>query len=288
MTLHFILACHNRKDSTLMSLRSVAKGALSAGVTFDLTVFDDGSNDGTSASILAEFPRAVILDGDGSNFWAKSMAQAESSVLNRSDIGGPGRSYIVWLNDDVILDEDAISRLLESEAAVSRPSIVIGAMRDPVSGVTSYSGLNRKGLHPLSFRIQDPSSSVQRVEAFNGNLVLVPLTVARILNGIDGGYAHALADIDYGLRAAAQGIENVLAPGTFGVCARNAPSAHRSIGAEWRAFTGPKGAGNFSSMRKVLKLTSPRLWPFFLTASYCLWLCKATARAVKYSYTGSK
>lgn len=280
MTLHFILACHNRRLSTLTCLMAAAESARSAKVSFDFTLFDDGSGDGTAEAVLSEFPHTVVIQGNGSNFWAKSMFQAESSLLNRVSDDIDAGSYVVWLNDDVILDENAIARLLTVATAMEQPSIIVGAMRDPRTGVTSYSGLNRQGPHPLSFRVVTPQSTPLPVEAFNGNLVLVPLDIATRLRGIDGDYAHGMADIDYGIRAGKLGISNILAPGTYGVCPRNEPAVFKNIRSEWRRFTGPKGAGNFGSLRKILKLTTPKLWPIYLIATYFLWICKTSAHAI--------
>ncbi|MCB5291209.1 glycosyltransferase family 2 protein [Arthrobacter sp. SO3] len=287
MTLHFILACHNRRKSTLSCLRSLAISCRAAKVSYDVTLFDDGSSDGTSASVLSEFPNTTVCYGNGSNFWAKSMAGAESNVLSKLKEDFDSDDFIVWINDDITLDEDSIGRILSVSNEFNSRSILVGAMRDPDSGVTTYSGLNRRGLHPLSFRIQEPSSVVQEVEAFNGNLVMVPVSSAKILQGIDDGYSHALADIDYGLRATAHGIKNLLAPGTYGVCSRNI-SPPLGIREEWRRFIGPKGAGNVSSMKKILELISPKSWPFYFLLSYSTWIARYSLRTVIFAVKNLK
>lgn len=283
MKLHFILACHNRKNATLSCIRSVTKSCSAADIEFDITLFDDGSTDGTSKSVISEFPLTKVFQGDGSAFWAKSMAIAESEVLSRINGATTTNNFLIWLNDDITLDEDSITRLIASANTAPSPSILIGAMRDPISGATTYSGLNKRGLHPLSFRLQEPGSTLQKVQTFNGNLVMIPVSVATALNGIDGGYSHALADVDYGLRAAAKGIDNFLSPGTYGACARNSPQAPRGILTEWKKFVGPKGAGNFHSLKRILQLTSPRLWPIYFVLTYCIWITKYPFRKLMFA-----
>ena len=55
--------------------------------------------------------------------------------------------YLLWLNDDVVLDDDALERLLATHAALCAErqplSLVVGATRDPQSGTTTYGGLRR-------------------------------------------------------------------------------------------------------------------------------------------------
>lgn len=270
MDLYIILACHNRRASTLQCIQSAYDSAKAADLEISITLYDDGSTDETAAIVAARFPEARILTGTGSDYWAKSMASAESDVVNRIRLEGKANPCIVWLNDDVILDTDALERLCLT-AADTQGSIVVGAMRDPQSGAITYSGLKRQGLHPLSFKLCPSTSIPQKVETFNGNLVLVPFHVAETIGGIDGEYSHALADIDYGLRAKAKSVETTLAPGSFGTCARNVTPAPQDIGSDWKRFIGPKGAGNPGSMRRILKRTSPKVWPIYYLASYALW-----------------
>lgn len=270
MDLYIILACHNRRAATLQCIQSAYDSASAADLEVSITLYDDGSTDETAEAVAERFPETKILTGSGSDYWAKSMAVAEIDVINRIRLEGKANPYIVWLNDDVILDTDALGRLCLA-ATESIGDIVIGAMRDPESREITYSGLRRQGLHPLSFRICPPTSNLQKVEVFNGNLVLVPFSVAAALEGIDGEYSHALADIDYGVRAKSKSVEVTLAPGSFGTCSRNVTPSPKDIGADWQKFIGPKGAGNPGSMRRILKRTSPKTWLIYFLASYLLW-----------------
>lgn len=268
--LYIIMASHNRRESTLQCVRRAYDAARKAGLEAKVTLYDDGSQDLTAESVAESFPDTKLLRGTGSEYWAKSMAIAEASVLQSLERDNKNHAYVVWLNDDVVLDLDAFERL--NELALEYPDhILVGAMRDPVSAAVTYSGLRRSGLHPLSFEVCPISPIPQSVEVFNGNLVLVPIAAARTIGGIDGGYSHALADIDYGFRAKSKSISVKLAPGSFGTCARNPILPARSIVTEWKDFVGPKGAGNPKSMVKILRLAAPRTWVAYVLASYGLW-----------------
>lgn len=270
MNLYVIIACHNRRDSTLKCIQSAHDAARKAGLHMRITLYDDGSHDSTAEAVSARFPDTEILAGTGSEFWAKSMAIAEASVLDTIRRDNKENSFVVWLNDDVVLDVDAFERLHELSLKYSG-QILVGAMRDPQSSAVTYSGLRRKGLHPLSFETYPMSAVPEPVKIFNGNLVLVPASAAELIGGIDGEYSHALADIDYGFRAASKSIGAKLAPGFLGTCARNPVPPSQPIVTEWKHFVGPKGAGNPKSMMKILRVAAPRSWVLYYLATYGLW-----------------
>jgi GT2 family glycosyltransferase len=273
MKIHVIVAAHNRKLLTSKAVMLAQNAGAHAGVDISFTIFDDGSTDGTAEILSRSVGRINVLNGDGSNFWAKSMAAAEADVLN-SRPQDADDEFILWLNDDVELDFDSIERLTD-EARLDRQAIIVGAMRDPATGTVTYSGFARHGWHPLRFELVQPGLNVQSVDTFNGNLVLVPLTVARTLRGIDGSFSHALADIDYGLRATHEGVRVLLAPGTFGTCSRNPPLLRLSLWKSWKRHTGVKGGGNFTSLNRVLRRHAPIKWPFAIMISYALWWFRA-------------
>lgn len=59
-----VLTAFNRREQTVEALRSF----FSQGQGLDLTavLMDDGSTDGTSAAVQAEFQKVTVLSGDGS------------------------------------------------------------------------------------------------------------------------------------------------------------------------------------------------------------------------------
>lgn len=213
-----ILACHNRRETTLRALRSLDPSR----APFDLSVvlFDDGSTDGTAAAVRAEFPDAVIVSGDGSAFWNGGMHRAWSKALElRPD------AYL-WLNDDVELDADALARLrdawLRAQARHEDGAFVlVGATRN-ARGALTYGGMRRKDV-PFAFRLErlPETGTLERIDTFNGNIVLVSAPVVERIGILDPGYFHIYGDIDYGLRASRAGIPVLQLPGTLGLCETN-------------------------------------------------------------------
>jgi GT2 family glycosyltransferase len=263
--LHVVVACHNRRDLTVRALTTFAAAATAAGANADFTVFDDGSTDGTAEALAALDLPIVRIPGDGSAFWARSMAEAEDRVLQFYGDDG----YVVWLNDDVELDGDSLEVALE--AARSVPSaVLVGAMRGD-KGELTYSGFRNVGFSPLRGVLVEPNGTLQSLDTCNGNLVLVPMKIARALGGIDGSLMHQGADTEYGMRVREGGFELLLLPRFVGTCALNPVRPLGSVMEDWRAFVGVKGGGNFNNLKQILRKRYPRTWLGYVTITYSHW-----------------
>lgn len=267
-----ILASYNRRELTVRVIEQLLSQPRPSGINIHVVLFDDGSTDGTAAAVRSRFPDVEILHGSGDAFWAKSMASAESHVLQSSDLGND--DFLLWINDDVELERDALFRAL-SASARTPGAVIVGAMREPGSQVVSYSGMRRSGRHPLRYTKVVPTSADQAVDSMNGNFALVPAISALAVGGIDGNFSHAWADIDYGYRCIDAGVPVILAPGFFGECATNPVGKVSALGAEWKRFIGQKGGGNPSSLKRILKRHAGRKWIIYFAATYLLWWPRA-------------
>lgn len=279
MKIFVILASYNRRQFTMQALADIYTCARRAALKVEITLSDDASNDGTPEAVAEHFPKVNLLSGDGNYFWARSMQAAEEyvmTVLNPQD-----GDALIWMNDDIKLDESAFERILDI-VAVNQNKIVVGAMREPGGTATTYGGFVRAGLHPLRLALVQPDEHrVKKVDRFNGNLVAIPFAVAKQVGEIDGGYSHALADIDYGARASAVGVTSLLAPGSFGECSRNPMETFPTIRAEWCHFISSKGGGNPHSLQRYLKKNNTRTWWIFLTITYTKWWIRAVGQRLK-------
>jgi GT2 family glycosyltransferase len=258
-----ILACHQRREMTREALSSFFDQDTDAPlVALSAVVVDDGSTDGTSEMIRREFPRAKAITGDGTLYWSGGMRLAEDLARSMD------YEWLLWMNDDVVLDSGAIARLL-AVADSWEGAIVVGAVRDPVTAETTYSGLRLSRWHPLRATRVEPGPDPATADTFNGNVVLVRRDICEAVGGIDRAFIHSAGDMDYGLRAKGLGFEIVVAPGHVGSCARgerallNSPSLRK----RWRAFIGPKGFPPRARAR-YLRRHGGAVWPLFWIAPY--------------------
>jgi GT2 family glycosyltransferase len=260
-----LVATHNRREMTLRCLRSYF-GQSVPDATLRAVIVDGGSQDGTPSAVSAEFADADVVRGGNDLYWAGAMWTAEQRALARDP------DYLLWLNDDVVLDGDALRELLATASERHDRCVVVGAMRDPRSGDVTYSGIMRPGRHPMRVQRVRPRGETQVVDTFNGNLVLVPRAIGEVIGPIDGRYVHSGADFDYGYRAKKLGIPTVLAPGTLGQCERDGdlhPWANRGLTRRERLaiLRSPKGHP-FRPRGRFMRRHAGRLAPFFLARLY--------------------
>jgi len=274
-----LLTCHNRKDWTLRCLDAFFSQTFRASApALEAIVVDDGSTDGTSEAVQAEFGSVRVIAGDGTLFWARGMQLAESrAVAERPEL-------LLWLNDDVTLDATAVDRLLAT-AATCPDAIIVGALLDPETNAVTYSGVVRSWWHPLRTRLVEPSDRPLEADTFNGNVVLVPRPVYERVGPIDGGFSHGQADFDYGLRARHAGFRVVVAPGGFGFCPRGSKQGTfddktLSLRRRWQLVQSATGLPMRSHAR-YLRRHGGLLWPLFWVAPYVKLTVSALATSVR-------
>jgi GT2 family glycosyltransferase len=276
-----ILASHNRREQTVACLRSYFGQIVGASVTLEAVLVDAGSNDGTATAAEARFAGVRVIRADASLYWAASMARAESEALALDP------DVLLWLNDDVVLEPDTVTRLLRiaGDPRVTA-RIAVGRVYDPVTDEPSYGGVRRVDWHPLRFALVPPAEEPVEADTFNGNVVLVTRAAAEAIGAIDGGFAHATADFDYGLRAHRLGIPILVGPGHAGVCRPNSDAGiwrDPTIGARarLRSLLGPKGLPP-RSLARYLRRHGGRAWPFFWIVLYLKFALSLARRSLRF------
>lgn len=262
-----VMACHNRCVATLCSLGSLYSQEFHG--TLEVFLTDDGSTDGTREAVAAEFPLVNLVTGSGDLFWTGAMAAAISRVVASS----MNFTYLLWLNDDVALEADAISRLVATAGLFGDRAIVVGAVSQPEGGAITYGAfvsVNR--WRPLKLRLLEPSDAPQQAETMNGNVVLVPRIVAESLGNLDFRFPHNGADMDYAYRARRAGYAVVLAPGILGTCAANRGKhdwldANLGLADRWRKVRSVK-AFPVSGWFRFCRLYGGPFWPAVFCSPY--------------------
>lgn len=238
-----LITCHNRRERTLRCLRSL----FAQECPHRLLVFlvDDASCDGTAAAVTTAFPTVRVIPGTGDLYWSGGMRLAHGTAAVEP------HDFVLWLNDDVELYPHALGTMVSASRFLDTPgrerAIVVGALRDPHSGVTTYSGVVRSHRRrPMQFSPVEPTDAPRPCETMNGNVVLIPRAVDSVVGTLEPSFSHGISDFDYGLRARRHGVQAWVAPGHVGTCARNPltgtwrddrlPARQR-----WRLLLSPKG-----------------------------------------------
>lgn len=266
-----LVTCHNRRETTLRCLRALETQRSIEHVRRAVFLVDDGSTDGTSESVAAEFPQVRVIRGDGSLYWAGGMRRAMAAAME------DGFDFYLWLNDDTELDSDALSRLLrvhrDVSAETNKEVIVVGSLQHPVTGECTYGGARRSSRwHPLRFERISPGPTPKPCAVFNGNVVLLSREVSEVVGNLHAGLRHTGGDYDYGLRAARVGVASWVAPGFFGTCKRNPEKGTWSEGGlslaeRYRRLLGPKGYP-IGPRAVYMSEHGGILWPLLFVAVY--------------------
>lgn len=263
------IASYNRKATTLACLEKLEQQRTER-AELDIFLLDDASPDGTALAVREFFPGVHVIDGTGDMFWGGGMHAAMSAARSIP------HDFILWLNDDVILNDGAIERLVElyekiSANTKSRLNVIVGAFLDPATTLVSYSAFNKASkIHPAKLsRVQMGEIAPQLCDTLNGNCVLLPREVVDKVGDIDTNFVQQLGDIDYGYRIVNAG-GSIWLPNFFsGTCSSNtAPKRWlaypRCSRARWKALMSPLGLP-YSSWRHFYKKYAPRLaWPLIL------------------------
>lgn len=215
-----ILTCFNRRLSTLKSLQFLIEQDIFDKIIIDIFLVDDGSIDCTEFYVRKKFPNVKILKGNGNLFWCGGMRLAWSEASKEN------YDAYLWLNDDTMLLPGSLRTIIETSEKVVMDQgcdgIIIGSCCDPITGKHTYGGrVCRRLLSRLPDQPLVPSDRILSCDTMNGNLVLVPQSVFKILGNLSEKFIHAFGDTDYGMRARKKNIPICIAPGYLATCPAN-------------------------------------------------------------------
>lgn len=263
-----LITCHNRKEKTLQCLDKLSQQTDVNNIVLTTFLLDDCSTDGTSESVKRQFPEVNILKGDGTLFWNGGMRIAFAKAMERK------YDYFLWLNDDTFLYPDALKRLLalsrEIEKKDSKDVIVTGTLIDSETHNVNYGGRKQKSrLNPIHFLLVDSDEKPQKCDTFNGNVVLIPNAIPKVIGNISKVFnKQHHGDFDYGLRAKYAGFDTWVAPGIIGECSSNQIEGtiydkSLSLKDRIRQMKSPKGVPPAKEWMIFTKRHSGFLWPYF-------------------------
>jgi GT2 family glycosyltransferase len=210
-TIAVLITCHNRRDKTLSCIKSLFNCSLPDEYSLEVFLVDDGSTDGTSKAIIDLYPKVNIIQGNGNLYWNRGMHLAWETAAKEKDF-----DFYLWLNDDTFLKSNALEILFDNYKMVNSLSIICGICHSEISGLFTYGGFNKTTYQQIAM-----TGKPEICHYFNGNVVLVPECVYRLLGNLDPIFHHTIGDFDYGLRAQSKGITNYITSQIVGYCENN-------------------------------------------------------------------
>ena len=269
-----LLTCFNRRALTLACLEALAASTGLAGVRLAAVLVDDGSTDGTAQAVRERFDWVTVVQpdpADGALFWCRGMHRAFEAALRI------GFDDYLWLNDDTLLQPDALARLLSSRdrlrAQARSPVLMVGSTVDAATGAVTYGGERLASRwRPLRVERVLPGAAPQACDSMTGNIVLVSAEAARRVGNVDPVFEHSMGDTDYALRARALGVQVWVDAGVHGTCSDNLArgtwvDATQTLSRRWRDMHTRKGLPWRSWLVLTRRHGGP-LWPLHFVLPY--------------------
>ena len=234
-----LITCHNRRQKTISCLRSLFSCELPPNYQLEVFLVDDASTDDTFEAIKNNFPKVNIISGNGNLYWNKGMRLAWETAAQTNDY-----DFYLWLNDDTILDNNAIFQLLETYQELiqndNTPAVLCGACRASDETIDfSYGGRTESGA-------VIPNGEIQSCKYINGNVVLVPKEIFHAIGYLSDDYTHFMGDFDYGLRVLKANFHCYTSKTYIATCLLNEGipawcNPQTPIKKRWEQFHSPKG-----------------------------------------------
>lgn len=178
---------------------------------FRLVLVDNASTDGTADAVAEEFKEVEIVRS------AENRGYAGGNNLGfEHALAGPC-DYVLVLNDDTLVEDDAIARLVGAMGdgvGAAAPLITYEMRRDLVW----YAGATYDPRRPHPGRMSHYRRPVDEVprggltDRFSGAAVLLSRTVIDTVGGFDDGLHFLYEDVDLSLRIRAAGLAIVFVP----------------------------------------------------------------------------
>lgn len=207
-----IIPVHNRKSITLRCLEILEKTIDKQ--SYKIIVIDDGSSDGTSQSILAEYPEVFVLHGSGNLWWTGAIRLGMEYAYHQ------GADYFVWMNDDTSPSPDTLSLIVGYSS--QKPNTIVSAQcyADRKLQSPTYGGQTKCSLSHTLFHT--PLGKNYPCDCMSGNLVCFPRSVIdKIGFPPSDRLPHISADIVYTWTAKKAGYNLIVCGDATAVCPFN-------------------------------------------------------------------
>jgi GT2 family glycosyltransferase len=242
---------HNRKDLTLLCLRSLFRADLT-GIGLSVYIVDDGSSDGTEEAIAEAYPEVTVIRGDGNLWFTGGMNFGIEAAMSADP------DYVLAINNDSIFDQDFLQLMLR--CAEQNPRSIVGALLllwDQPHRVfqvaprwETFSGGYRHWQRQTVWTVPDRP---WRVELIVGNCVLFPAEAISECGLMNARKFPHYGDAEYTPRMRRMGWQLLIEPAARVFCQPNtAPPSVAKMGIRRKLQVLFLDHGNANSFRRRL------------------------------------
>ncbi len=205
MQVSIIIPLFNRLDLTRACLDSLQRTL--RGWRYEIILIDDGSTDGTREFLRTLPPERfhVVLNDTGQGYAANNNAGAR---LARAPL-------LCLLNNDTVLLPGWLEPMTQLAARRRDVGLVGNVQREPVSGLIDHYGVVFSGegqpIHAGKDAAAPPAEDYVEWPAVTAACCVVRRKVFQDLGGFDEQFRNGLEDVDFCLRAYAEGYRHFVA-----------------------------------------------------------------------------
>lgn len=213
MKVAVLIPVFNGLDYTKKALKEIfdqLNGLGEVSKVFGVVIIDDGSTDGSSEWIMANFPEVSIAKGDGNLWWSGSINKGAKLAFSDPDV-----THVLWWNNDILPAKDYFKNLLKilkdiDENTIAGSKIYVaekpdeiwamGGLFDPVKGT--------KEMEAFHVKDSEEYQSVKDVQWLPGMGTLVPKTAFDKIGFLDDvNFPQYHGDSDFTYRAYSRGFK---------------------------------------------------------------------------------